>query len=304
MSSILVKTVRSSTQTMIDRAIELLKDDHPWTLRGLHYQFVNHWPDDYPNVRGSYQKLSRAMMIAREQGWLPWNWLVDNVRQTLKLSSWSGLEDYAEAVRDCYRKNLWSRQAAYVEVFCEKDAMAAVLQLVTQKYDVPLNVIRGFTSGTFAYTVAQQWKRINKPTFAFYLGDWDPSGLDLERDLREKIARYSGMKNIDDRGRDGYVRTGEFQWVRLGVTADDFDQFELPPLWAKKTDKRAKAFEANHGGHCAELDAIPTHSLRERLENQITSLIDQHEWDRLKAVEQAEKETLNTFLDALKGAAA
>lgn len=304
MSAIRVKNVRAVTQTMIDRAIELLAEDHPWTLRGLHYQFVNHFVDDYPNNRSSYQRLSRAMMIARERGALPWDWIVDNVRQTLKLSSWSNLHAYADSVRQCYRKNLWSRQAGYVECFCEKDAMAGCLQVVTQEYDVPLNVIRGFVSGSFAHTIAQQWKRINKPTFAFYLGDWDPSGLDLERDLRAKLVRYSGMKDVSDDPSLKVVRTGEFQWLRLGVTADDFDEFELPELYAKKTDKRSKAFEERHGVHCAELDAIPAKVLRERLEDRITSLIDQEEWKRLKVVESAEKDTLETVLATLEGRAA
>jgi hypothetical protein len=50
---------------------------------------------------------------------------VDGTRTRTKPSSWSGLEDYADSVAHCYRKNLWSQQEEYIEIFCEKDAMWA-----------------------------------------------------------------------------------------------------------------------------------------------------------------------------------
>jgi hypothetical protein len=162
----------------------------------------------------------------REQGIVPFTWLVDHIRSTLKPSSWAGLAHFADTCRDAYRLDFWARLPRYVHVFCEKDAMAGVLSPVTREYDVALSVIRGYTSLSFAHEIAETWNQIEKPIFAYYLGDHDPSGLDLERDLREKLTRYC---------------TAPFNWERLAVRPDDFER-RAPCARAKGTDTRTQRF--------------------------------------------------------------
>lgn len=278
---------RKRTSILIDTAVEILKEMKPISLRGLHYQFVVR--EVYENVRNNYQRLSRATTKAREQGVIPWSWIVDSLRATIKPSSWSGLADFGETVRNAYRKDYWARMQFYVELFVEKDAMAAALQPVTMKYDVPLNVIRGYCSASFAHTIANQWAQIDKPIFAYYLGDFDPSGFDIERDLREKLGRYSELE-------DGV----NFHWRRLAVTEEDFEEFHLVPMLAKHTDSRHKRFLAEHGHDCAELDAMPPTVLRKRIEDAILSHIDSDEWARLQAVERAELASVGELVARLE----
>ncbi|MCY2989824.1 MAG: hypothetical protein NTY19_18420 [Planctomycetota bacterium] len=275
--------LHTKTQGMVDVAYSVLAEHQPMTLRGVHYQMVSRGV--YDNTPSNYHRLGRAMTKAREAGSIPWPWIVDHLRQTQKPSSWTGLADFVDTVRDVYRKDFWTRLPHHVEIFVEKDAMAAALQPATEGYDVALHVARGYISTSYCHSVAVQWREIKKPIFAYYLGDWDPSGLDIERDLQAKLERYSGR---------------EFEWSRLGVVPSDFDAFDLLSLAPKASDNRAKAFTAEHGNRCAELDAVPPGELRRRVEEAIREHIDAEEWGRLQLVEKVEQETITKFMDQLK----
>jgi hypothetical protein len=261
-----------ATTELAARAYVQAALEQPLTVRGLFYRVVS--SAGLPSTdKEHYNRLKAVAKRLREADILPWRWIVDGLRQMYKPSSWSGLADFAETTRNCYRKDLWAAQAEYVHVFCEKDAMAGVLRPVADEYDIALSIIRGYSSLTMVHEVAEVWAWIKKPITAYYLGDFDSSGMDIERDLREKLKRYAGR---------------DFTWVRLAVTAEDFATFNLFPLKPKKKDKRTRAFLAAGHTECAEIDAIPADRLRERLREAIESHIDTPAWERLRKVEQLE----------------
>ena len=215
---------------------------------------------------------------------MPFEWITDGLRVTRKTNSWSGLADFADAVRDCYRKDFWSDLPDYVHVICEKDAIAGTLQPVTDEFDVALSPIRGYSSKSFAHQIGMLWRDIEKPISVFFLGDFDPRGFDLERDIKSKLERYSGKT---------------FSWERLGINANDFAAFDLLPLAAKKGDKCYPKFLAAHGERCAEIDALPSTELRRRVRDAIEQYVDQDRWQALLRVEQLEKETWQATLARL-----
>jgi hypothetical protein len=264
-------------------ATEILLDGQPMTLRGLFYQVVSAgW---LPSTdKQHYHALMRIMTVLREAEVVPFAWIVDGVRSTLKPSSWSGLADFAETVRDAYRMDFWARLPDYVHIFCEKDAMAGTLAPTTRKYDVPLSIIRGFSSLSYAHEIAEQWRDIEKPIYAYYLGDLDPSGLELERDMREKLERYSQRA---------------FSWQRLAVIKEDFDSYSLFPLTPKKNDTRTARFLAQEYTQCAELDAIPAPDLRERVEQAIRAHVPSAAWERLQQIERLERTQWHDTLAAM-----
>ena len=267
-------------------ALDILAREHPMTLRGLFYRLVS--AGLLPSTaKEHYNTVGRIMTKLREASVVSFDWLVDHVRMTLKPSSWSGLQDYAETCRDAYRKDFWARLPSYVHVFVEKDAMAGVLEPATAGYDVPLSVIRGFVSLSFAHEIAASWDRIEKPIFAYYLGDHDPSGLSLERDLRDKLARYCKQ---------------DFEWQRLAIVSPhDFESFDLFPLTPKTSDTRTRWFRSLGFEQCAELDAIPANALRERVERAIVGHIPADEWERLRRIEDLEREQWQSMLAAFNG---
>jgi hypothetical protein len=238
-------------------AADIASAQQPLTLRGLFYQVVSAgW---LPSTdRQHYSRLGRIMNTLREDGVVPFAWIVDQVRATIKPSSWSGLADFVETVQRAYRKDFWASLPSYVHIFCEKDAVSGTIAPVTREFDVPLSPIRGYCSLSFAFEIAELWSRIDKPIHGYYLGDFDPSGFDLERDLREKLQCYCRRS---------------FSWQRLAVLPSDWHDFQLLALAPKKSDRRYAAFVAEHGTECAELDALPATSLRERVQKAIETHI-------------------------------
>jgi hypothetical protein len=254
----------------------------PDTVRGNMYLVVSHgWLPD--TGRRSYCRIQRLLNRLRLCGRVPFEWIVDNVRSTIKPSSWTGLADYAETVRDCYRKDFWAELPEYIEVIVEKDTVAGKLSVVTREYDIRLHPIRGYNSTTFAWEIARYWDRIQKPITIYYIGDHDPSGRDLERDIREKTARFSRRS---------------VTWKRLAVEPEHFEQFNIRPLAPKKKDARTKKFVEQYGSQCAEVEAIPANDLRAILREAILSHIPAGEWNRLQEVERLERETWETALKA------
>jgi hypothetical protein len=257
-------------------ATEIAIDENPITLRGLMYRLVSAgW---LPSTdKEHYARTGRVLTVLREIGIVDFGWIVDNVRCTEKPSSWAGVRPFIETVQWAYRKDFWAQLPHYVHVICEKDAVAGTIAPVTREYDVRLSPIRGYVSLSFAHEIAETWNRIDKPIFAFYVGDFDPSGFDLERDVQEKLRRYCSRP---------------FEWRRLGVNAEDFDAFNLIPLKPKSTDSRYRRFLDEHGTQCAELDALPPTELRRRIEQAILSHVDLARWGRLKETERIEKEAI------------
>ena len=269
---------------------ELLGANQPDTVRGTMYSVVSDsWllPD---TGKESYGKVQRLLKRYRELGIIPWEWIVDNIRQTVKPSSWSGLDDFADTVRDAYRKNYWAELPDYPQIICEKDSAAGRIAAVTTEYDVALHPLRGYSSITFAHAIAEDWKRSGKNIYCYYVGDFDPSGMDLERSVREKITWYA----------DGVP----FHWKRLAVLPEHFDEFNILPLKPKKGDTRYKKFVKAHGEKCAEVEAIPANVLRQLVRVAIESHIPQEAWDRLKNVETAERDAWHELMNKLGNDAA
>jgi hypothetical protein len=241
---------------------QILKREQPITVRGAFYRAVS--AGLFPNTADEhYDCASRLILQMRRLGLVPYGYVVDSTRRRLKPSSWSGLADYAQTVAHAYRKDLWSRQPEYIEIFVEKDAMAAVIEKVTSEFDIHLNVIRGQVSETFVFDVSEVWKEIEKPVVAYYLGDHDPAGLAIEATLRRKLEKFG---------------TPAASWERLAITPEDFANPGLLGFPVKKTFNKSgkptgiwKPYVDEFGDRCIEVDALPAVEVRERIETAILS---------------------------------
>ena len=258
----------------------LALEHHPTNVRALMY--LAQASGLYPSTSKRYvRQTERILLKLRRKNLVPWSWIVDTTRRRLKDSSWSGLADFADTVSASYRKDFWSRQSDYVEVFVEKDARAGVIEPVTNEFDVYLNVIRGQVSDTFVPNVAEQWKLIQKPIFAYYLGDHDPAGFSIERCLRRKLREFSGK---------------DFDWQRLAITPFDFENRKLLGFPVKRTTAGWRNYLEEHGDRCVELDTLAPELTRQRVRTAIEDHIDQVEWAKLKHIEELEKEVLKKTL--------
>jgi hypothetical protein len=163
-----------------------------------------------------------------------------------------------------------------VELWLEKEALAAVIETVTNEYAVPLMPSHGYSSVSFLWAAANDIQQFwaDKPAYIYLLGDRDPSGVDAHRDIEEKLRKFAP----------------EITWHfrRLAVTKRQIEEWELPSRPTKKSDPRAKKFR----GESVELDAIPPDTLRQLVRDTIEPHVDRERLEELKAIEACERGVL------------
>jgi hypothetical protein len=184
------------------------------------------------------------------------------------------------AVKHSYRKDYWTNQPFHCEIWCEKDAVIGSIEDTTSELGVIVRVGRGFQSSTRVREIATLFNQINKPKVVFYLGDFDSSGIDIERDVRDRVRRY----------------TRSFEMRRLAIFGEDIRKFKLPPQRIKTEDPRAETFRDMHGNQCVELDALPPSELRRRVRTAVTSLINKEAWERALTTEGVELGSIDDFV--------
>src|SRR5262249_17938723 len=128
------------------------------------------------------QRVYRLLKEAREEGEIPWEWIVDETRDLERVSTWANPKAYARAVARSYRRDLWNQQPKRCEVWSEKGTVRGVLQPVLNKYAVGFRVMHGFSSATTVWDISQDDD--GRELVALYVGDFDPSGMFMsEEDL-------------------------------------------------------------------------------------------------------------------------
>jgi hypothetical protein len=231
-----------------------------------------------------YQRtVVRLLTEMREREEIPFEWIADNTRWMRKPTSFTGLDACLDATSSFYRRNLWAAMPVYVEVWCEKDALAGVLLTETEVYDVPLMTARGYSSLSFLYSAAQAIKAKKKPAYIYHFGDLDPSGVDASRDIHAKLRRYAPEVEI--------------HFERPAVTRQQVEDWNLPTRPTKMQDPRAKKFV----GTSVELDAIPAATLRRLVKECIERHVDQQQLALLRIAEQSERELLSKWAGTLRG---
>jgi hypothetical protein len=247
------------SKELIRVSYEILEQIQPASVRSVCYQLFNRGIISGMTT-GETQKVSRLLVYARENEFIPWQWIVDETRAPERVSTWSSLADYGEAVLRSYRKDFWRHQENQVEVWFEKGTVRGVLSPVLDEFAVTFSVKHGFDSATSIKNAAVETGESERPLIALYAGDWDPSGLCMsERDLPRRLAEYGANVRLH----------------RIALTRDDVDHGGLPSCW--------------------ELDALPPPDLRACVRNAIESLIDIDAWNHCARIEAAERESLRSF---------
>lgn len=268
------------TTKLINAALAILEEQHPMTIRQLFYRLVS--VGEVENNKKHYQMVIRIMTTARMDGRCRFEYIVDRSRPEYKSNVWDDAADYARTVMYGYRKDYWTLQPHHIELWVEKDAIVGSIDEVTKELGVIIRVGRGFVSTTKIHDIAKHFSSMNKPITAFYLGDHDPSGVCIERDLQERL-RASGV---------------DFTLWRLAIHAEDIEKFNLPPLTIKESDSRSTEFRRVYGNDCVELDALPPDELRRRIRNAFESCIDMEIWQRSISVEKAEFDSIQRTVSA------
>jgi hypothetical protein len=226
------------------------------------------------------QRVYRLLKEAREQGDIPWEWIVDETRSLERASTWADPAAYARAVARSYRRDFWNQQPVHVEVWSEKGTIRGVLQPVLDQYAVGFRVMHGFSSATSVHDVADDCD--GRELIALYVGDYDPSGLFMsEQDLPARLTEYEGY-HVDVR--------------RIALTRRQVAGLPAFPASDKSKDPRYQWFCLSYGKRCWELDAMDPNDLLDCVEGAIKALIEPVAWKRCEVVNKAEQESLKTIL--------
>lgn len=261
------KKIRAKGLATIKRANDIIADyekqGFTLTLRQLYYQFVQRgW---IPNTQKSYDNLGNLINDARLVGLIDWNAIEDRTRFVRSLSRWENPSDIISGCAEQFHVDLWKGQEYRPEVWIEKDALVGVFEGVCQEFDTPLFSCRGYTSQSEMWGAAQRFihtRRSHQVPVILHFGDHDPSGMDMSRDITDRIELFAGG----------------LQFERMALNMDQVEQYQPPPNFAKTSDARFKAYVADYGTESWELDALNPTTLAALVRTGLTALIDQKKW--------------------------
>ncbi len=266
------RRTRAELAALHESILTVCAEDHPLSVRGVFYRVMS--TGAVEKSEKAYNAVQREVLKLRRAGDLPYEWIADGTRWHVKAPSWDSVEDALDDAASSYRRALWRDQDVYVEVWSEKEAISSIVSPVTNQWDVPLMIARGFASETFLWSTASTIRAVSKPTVIYNLGDHDPSGVAAWEHVQKQLRGFA--PNID------------IVFERIAVTPGQIIEMNLPTRPTKATDSRAKAFS----GDSVEVDAVPTSVLRAIVAEAIEVHIDPDTLDRTQMVEEQERRGL------------
>lgn len=262
------------------------------SLRQLYYQLVSKALIE--NTERSYKNIGNLVSDARLAGMIDWDMIRDRGREMIKNPHWEDPKDFLENVAPQYRFNLWRDQESYVEVMVEKQALEGVLEPVCRELDVPFTANKGYSSSSAMYEASKRFLEAceaGKECFVVYLGDHDPSGIDMSRDVEDRLDLFvkTSMNRTDEIGPN---EPSAVAMVRVALNIDQVRELNPPENPAKLTDSRATAYVNRFGNSSWELDAIEPRQLARIVTNAVTGIMDVAKFRKNQEAMQKDRKNL------------
>lgn len=250
------------------------------TLRGLHYRLVSR---GMTNTLQHYKRVVSAMIEARWDNMVDFDVFSDHDREIIGDTPFEEtilekeIQNAKDAIEDWlkyYNKNRWENQPYYPEVFIEKKAQIGIFNKVCRRNRIALGACKGYPSLTFLYDAAkriQDAEEAGKQPIILYFGDYDPSGEDIPRSLKENLIRMGCSPDIEVR-RELLLEEQVIEWG-------------LPPAPIKPGDSRSKDWT---GLGQVEMDAIDPNKMKRLCQDAIDDVLDHDLYQELE--DQEEKE--------------
>lgn len=287
-------------------AADYRRQGYDLTLRQLYYQFVSR--DLIPNTDRSYKRLGSIVNRARMAGFMDWSYIVDRTRNLAGVGYHMSIERVIETTADAYSVDHWADQEVYVEVWVEKEALAGVVRRAAGRWNVPHFSCRGYVSQSELWGAGQRLGgkvQEGKRVVVLHLGDHDPSGIDMTRDIKDRLRTFATQDWLDAGLSENEDASQQEAWVdmteaiglnfwadeepievrRIALNWDQVQQYNPPPNPAKMTDSRVGGYIERFGSSSWELDALEPSVLNELIQSEIRAEIDHELWAE-KAEEQ------------------
>lgn len=221
---------------------EYMQAGYDLTLRQLYYQFVSRGL--IANTQRVYKNLGAVISKARMAGLLDWDYIVDRTRNLEELPHWGSAASILRSAADGFQLDRWKEQSCRVEVWIEKDALTGVIEGICNELDVPYFSCRGYTSQSEMWRAAQRHHdhhAMGQNTIVVHLGDHDPSGIDMTRDIQDRLWKFEAY---------------DTEVNRIALNWNQIEEFNPPPNPTKLTDSRSDGYVSKFGHESWELDAL------------------------------------------------
>ncbi len=286
MSTVTLKRrVRGKAKASLDlihACHEILAEIQPASVRAVCYRLFT-MGKLADMSKGSTNKVSTQLVYAREQGMIPWMWVVDETREAERISLWTDPDQIIDAAVRGYRRDYWQDQPRRVQVWSEKGTVRGTLAPVLDEFGVTFKVMHGYGSATALWDAAEESTSSDKPLTVLYAGDFDPSGMHMSMcDLPGRIQRYNG----------------QIDFHRVALVEGDLRGLPSFDASTKTGDPRHRWFVENFGCECWELDAMSPVLLRQRIHECVQELIEPEPWNHALQIEQAEVQSMREFARA------
>lgn len=252
------------------------------SLRQLYYQLVAR--DYIENSVKSYKRIGNMISDARLAGMIDWEMIEDRGRETVIPAAWTSPAEIVRVAASQFRVDRWQGQPCHAEVMVEKDALSGILEPVCREMHVRFTANKGYSSSSAMYEAGKRIAnalRVGRQVHLFYLGDHDPSGIDMTRDIRERLGMFAKSKRI--------------KVHRLALNYDQVEQWQPPENPAKETDSRYQAYADEFGESSWELDAVEPRTLADLVREGIKNLIDEDQWEKIMGEEARMRDELQGF---------
>jgi hypothetical protein len=286
------------------------------TVRQLYYQLVA--AGRIPNTIQSYKTVVIITDRLRMSGRMDWFQIVDRTRRIAGNGHWNSPAEIVSASASGYRIDHWVGQPRRVEIWVEKEALAGVVGRVGRVQDIDYFSCRGYASTSSMWLAAQRFLdywRAGQTVTILHLGDHDPSGLDMTRDIRERLEKFLSVDWARENRRRfeddplyvqwadvvqdlaTYVGDRPLEVKRIALNMDQVEAYSPPPNPAKTTDSRYAAYQAEHGVESWELDALNPAILDQLITDEIDAIVDVDAREERRAREAEEREILTQLTD-------
>lgn len=276
--------------SLIETINEILEDyqsqGYDLSLRQVFYQLVS--KAIIENTERSYKNVGNLVSDARLAGLIDWEIIKDRGRAMVQNPHWSSAASIVAACANQFRVDRWENQPNYVEVMVEKQALEGVLIPVCSEWDVPFTANKGYSSSSAIYEASKRFlqRAEDKALFILYLGDHDPSGIDMTRDVNDRMELFLS-------GSGASVQ-------RLALNMDQVREMNPPENPAKITDSRAAGYIKRFGHSSWELDAIEPRRLAAIVSEAIERLVDKAKWKASGKRQQAGRDALAKVAATMK----
>jgi hypothetical protein len=268
----------------------LLEADHPQSVRHVFYLMTDTRRSFYvEKTENGYRQVMRRLIDMRQEGIIPYGWIADATRMGWHVYTYRSAADFIRRMQGAYRANIWREADAYVEVWVESRSIASVIRDDCDELGVSLYPAGGFSSLSLLYEaacqIADEVRGTDKTIEIVYIGDYDPAGVLIDRDIENKLRTH-----LDDAG-----IWNPLTLHRIAITPEQIAVYDLPTKPRKAGDKRAR-----HVAATVEAEALPAHILRDLLRDKVESFLPEDALAVAKAAEESEREGLKRLADRLE----